>query len=527
MKTPEDIYWDIYCLIRDIERTDISRDNIRLALAKMLVNQSLDSKRYNFLHECLLVYTNDYRDFFNQYFHNLKIEKDKDNNEDSVSAVWYLIKNEFIKDRPLDERQELYWFVLSNVKSLKVIASLLTKAVHTEDEKVISFLEDKMLDRPIDKIDYEQMHNFVLSLFKYSHDVAFNFVNRLFMKIGFWAGSENGSVLRNLREIFEKRAKVADECAHNKINHFPVSTERRLRLGVIVTGQLRGYENAFESWKNMGIYDHDTDFYVHVWKDVGRVDISKRNYYANRYFGPALGKVLLAHYQNNWEALFKNYPHFCSLYADNKVYAESESLKQFYNTDNIIIEDDHEPQFSSWNNMRKMFYKMHNGFQMLEKSGKEYDAILWMRPDVIIHDYPFNLMEMTENSAKNGVVYLDYGPKCTGNKQKDWDWRVPIAGHLYAFGAYGMMKRYFSMFEMAEANEKDNLYFGYDGFKVSHEPLFMALVLQGVGIEAAHPRYDFCDIVPSRESLLEAVQKDISAREAIPSDNPVLEALNA
>ena len=45
---------------------------------------------------------------------------------------------------------------------------------------------------------------------------------------------------------------------------------RKARVALCVSGQLRGHEQAFESWKRALLPSAEFDIYVHTWKDVGR-----------------------------------------------------------------------------------------------------------------------------------------------------------------------------------------------------------------------------------------------------------------
>ena len=184
MKSIDDVYWEVYGIIRAIERTNISREEICLRLAKILPNQSIDSIGYNLLHDCLLVYSDDYKEFFYQYFKDFKLDEKNKDDLASVSSAWYLIKNELLNGRPLEERKKLYWHVLSSLKSLRSISALVTRAIINKDNEIITFLEEKILEDSFNSKNYTQIYNFALSLFKYSNEAAFNFVNKFIIKAG-------------------------------------------------------------------------------------------------------------------------------------------------------------------------------------------------------------------------------------------------------------------------------------------------------------------------------------------------------
>ena len=45
---------------------------------------------------------------------------------------------------------------------------------------------------------------------------------------------------------------------------------RPLRVALCVSGQLRGYKEAFPSWPSLGLDDHQVTTFVHTWQSVGQ-----------------------------------------------------------------------------------------------------------------------------------------------------------------------------------------------------------------------------------------------------------------
>jgi hypothetical protein len=43
-----------------------------------------------------------------------------------------------------------------------------------------------------------------------------------------------------------------------------------LRIAVCISGQLRGFRQAYPTWTRLGLDHHDCFFAVHAWKKIGR-----------------------------------------------------------------------------------------------------------------------------------------------------------------------------------------------------------------------------------------------------------------
>lgn len=160
----------------------------------------------------------------------------------------------------------------------------------------------------------------------------------------------------------------------------PPLSDVSVKIAVCVSGQMRGYENAFETWENLGFEGHQVDYYVHTWKEVGR-RIPDRPQHASRMFG---GNFLEAYktvlVEKGYSYFQQNYPTLC-FYASKVSQVSEEQLKAFYNTTHVIVEDESEERFHSMSNQEKMLYKIYECNELLKSSGNHYDVVIRMRPD--------------------------------------------------------------------------------------------------------------------------------------------------
>lgn len=154
----------------------------------------------------------------------------------------------------------------------------------------------------------------------------------------------------------------------------------KLRVAVLVSGQLRGYQQTLAHWQQHLFRGVEVDYYVHTWKQVGRSGAEPF-----RRFLPFQGKNFISAYRDEcakmgYQSFVQAYPSlFHSVHNASDV--TQDSLCDFYKTNYIVIEDENEPQFSGWSNSQKMHYKLSASQQLLNQSGQGYDLVLRIRPD--------------------------------------------------------------------------------------------------------------------------------------------------
>ena len=180
----------------------------------------------------------------------------------------------------------------------------------------------------------------------------------------------------------------------------------KLKVALCISGQLRGYKEAYASLKEVLIDPLQPDIYVHTWRDVGFKEPFMSSH-ADRVFSG----YFLAAYKNLFH--IKNYsyseikalmPSVFSL-LDNSATIDKAQLQAFYKTDFVEIEDDASLPFSEFPNRDKMFYKIHACDQLVAKSGKHYDLVIRVRPDVVFSlDSDVNWLDIAEICNTSKVI---------------------------------------------------------------------------------------------------------------------------
>ena len=173
-----------------------------------------------------------------------------------------------------------------------------------------------------------------------------------------------------------------------------------LRIALCISGQLRGFRKAAETW---GVFDTlGADKFVHTWKKIGRRDPLYAQ--ADRVFS---GKFLRAYRKllnvTGYDQIKIMLPNLFRLIADEGEITEQE-LKRVYNAKRVIIEQ--EPE--NWPNPKKMYYKQ----SAVQDMAEGYDVIIRVRPDKqILSASADELMICIEKSLKNRIVFSDFPPR--------------------------------------------------------------------------------------------------------------------
>jgi tetratricopeptide (TPR) repeat protein len=223
--------------------------------------------------------------------------------------------------------------------------------------------------------------------------------------------------LRTPASVIGRIVSSAREAAFAPPNPAAVARDRRLKIAVCISGQLRGYERAFPTWTRLGLHAHDTHIFVHTWKDIGR------NWY--RFWVFTQTRELL------WETLRRpdsiallasRYPGMTAACTGQST-RTAEQLRRFYGTPDVCVEDDALPPFNDKSVPWKMHSKIERAHQMALDSGEEFDLYIRIRPDREVSEGSEpDWHAVFEQSKRERMLFpdlpLDYGLfKCTHGDQ--------------------------------------------------------------------------------------------------------------
>lgn len=221
-----------------------------------------------------------------------------------------------------------------------------------------------------------------------------------------------------------------------------------LKVAILVSGQLRGFDKTVHNWKKSILKGLDVDFYVHTWNEIGlsgtepfRKDLPFNGSEFNKAYrvnGNRLG----------YQELKTRYPKFYKTINSYGV-VDHAQLSEIYETDQIIIEDANDDQFLDWSNPRKMYYKMSQVQTLLDASDKEYDLVVRLRPDKAIHALQASWSQIHRLLKTPNVVLAELG---YGLHFGDL-----MLGDQFAIGTQENMSRFNCAYEMALTEANDGL----------------------------------------------------------------------
>ena len=188
----------------------------------------------------------------------------------------------------------------------------------------------------------------------------------------------DGFFLTSLKNVFNAIEPTVR--ANKKIDQ-----SKKLKVALCISGQLRGYKDAYETVKESLIKELNPDVFVHTWKYVGfKEPVPLR---AERVFS---GNFLRA-YTDLFRRYKFTYPEvkekLSGLFRllDHHIFVTEEELKEFYQTDYVVVEDDTTGEFVSFDNQQKMFYKINACNELMKTAQKDYDLVIRLRPDLCLH----------------------------------------------------------------------------------------------------------------------------------------------
>ena len=246
-----------------------------------------------------------------------------------------------------------------------------------------------------------------------------------FARSAIYADQDNGDkFIDTIYELYKgKNLSVADPIGllcfrHSKrhdilksISKLPINTHKKLNIALCISGQLRGYKGNLKYLVNtLGLYNHDYRIFIHTWRNIGRK--FPNALHASRTFSGEFSRAFFVTFVNKSnikEYIENQYPNFYKL-LNNSSIASLDDLKDEYKTSDIVIDDEDDVPFFSWDNQEKMHYKIYSAHQLAVKSGEIFDLIVRIRPDLQrVTDEAIDLYEIANASKKNASIFTTSG----------------------------------------------------------------------------------------------------------------------
>ncbi|MGJ7602804.1 hypothetical protein ACSFA7_00565 [Variovorax sp. LT1R20] len=281
------------------------------------------------------------------------------------------------------------------------------------------------------------------------------------------AAEKGGAALSSAR--IARAFRVAVQSPPRELNR------QQLDIAVCISGQMRGYAEAFETWKHLHLDGHRVKYFVHTWEDTGwRFPDPLSGNGVDRIFkhAPFAHAYRQAGFQYGLEALKKSYPNFFSKLAVSSTINESD-IKAIYGNDTAVVIESHQrPEFENdANNQRKMFYKIQEAHRLMMDDGGIYDLVLRIRPDRAFRasGKKADWIKMAEECRKQRIIYFN-------NLMVT---KTLYAGDQFAIGSPEAIGCYANTLRL-QTQAIDEKWFGFPRRLRSHCSLAHSLLFQGV-----------------------------------------------
>jgi len=210
---------------------------------------------------------------------------------------------------------------------------------------------------------------------------------------------------------------------------------RPLRVALCVSGQLRGYREAFSSWSSLGLDGHAVTTFVHTWHEVGQNWARLWDFLRERPLWEAVNSLGAGWIRDNYPGLGQAID---AAMASGSTVDEAR-LREFYGTDFVWVDDDRQAPFAGNVNTWKMHYKMYEAQRRATDSGIDFDLYIKIRPDQLLRSRSaVDWHQLFEESVRRRALYADRGYQFTGEIIKLAD--------QFVTGAREPMDAYMSVF---------------------------------------------------------------------------------
>lgn len=191
----------------------------------------------------------------------------------------------------------------------------------------------------------------------------------------------------------------------------PRRRRARPRLALCISGQLRGYERAWPTWRRaLRLDDVDLRVFVSTWQRIGGKQLNAAHMY--RYYPKELADAIAARWLEVGERQFRaEFPALCALAESGGSITPSE-LERLYRTPDVIVHRD-EIFPPGCSNSERMHFKIESAWSLAMNSGEEFDLMMRIRPDKELESYGNGVdwHALSDSVGSGRIAYSDFAPR--------------------------------------------------------------------------------------------------------------------
>lgn len=182
--------------------------------------------------------------------------------------------------------------------------------------------------------------------------------------------------------------------------------QRRVKVALCVSGQMRGYGAALETWRQGLLGQAEFHIFVHTWSAIGRAGAQpfrKVLPFEGAAFRDAWRRIGML---EGFETMQARYPALLAALADGSR-VDAETLRAAYGAREVVVDDETRPEFAGFTNQDKMHFKIHAADALARASGEAFDLVLRLRPDLSLGLVAFDWSDMAAACAAGPVIFAD------------------------------------------------------------------------------------------------------------------------
>ena len=276
------------------------------------------------------------------------------------------------------------------------------------------------------------------------------------------------------------------------------------RVALCVSGQLRGYQQAWASWQRFLMPGAEVTVFIHSWRQIGYPTPSPL-----RAHLPFEGEAFCKAWkrigtQEGLDEMRRRYPSVFGALSSSKSITQP-ALRDYYNARDAMLDDETQPPFAGMSNQQKMHYKIEGCHQLLGEDAGSFDLVVRIRPDLAVRRVAFDWRELTSRCRDSTTIFADQG--------YGQQYGHLFIGDQFAAGSPQVMGLYSRAWTLAPRLFEAGLLSVSTPF-VGHATLAECCWLAGLSVHRVPIQFGpLCEASPlSRSDLRSALENDASQR---------------
>lgn len=379
-------------------------------------------------------------------------------------AFLHIVSEKFTKTRPTVIVDKMHNLEVNNRKLYeKYIQKIESLNENNVDIDYFTLLALGLIQVPSLKYISELYLNSSLDILKKVFSIKKSHINnvKVLKKLNIFDQHSNRIIAKSFQEIY------IDSTKNNEI--LQISKNTKLKIALCVSGQLRGYRDAFQSWKKFNFNEHELDIFCCVWKNIGRKKVNRTHLY--RMFNQNFIDTFISYTEGMSDKKVANTFFNLYKYFETPELTTEEEIGKFYSAKKCKVMND--DAFQDKTNMYKMHYMIEECWNLIDNPD-EYDLIIRFRPDKELKFFENNWNSILEISKQNKVIVNGDGPFISAG--------IGLAiGDQFAVGTPKVMKEYSKTFSSILSEKGVFSQQNYPGFR-AHMSLYLQMIDKGIDV---------------------------------------------